>query len=182
MSTDLPPGTPPEQPLPAASEPIPSGDDADKKDIEENKDIAAFSYLWIMSVIVYFARAKRSPFVAFHSRQAIVIFILSVICLFIPVISRLLELGVLALMVWGFLNAVQGKRKDIPIIGPLSRREIGPMEAFRQIADFFTKLWEKLKPFIQKPAAKTEPTPSAATPPPPTPEPPSSAPPSPPQP
>jgi uncharacterized membrane protein len=164
MTPDETPTVPPAAPLPAAPEPIPSGNDADKKDIEENKDIAAFSYLWIMSVIVYFARGKRSPFIAYHSKQAIVIFILSLIFAFVPVISRLLELFILGLMVWGFMNAVQGKRKDIPIIGPLSRREIGPVEAIKQVAAIFQGWWAKLKPFIQKPTTKSEP-PKTDTPP-----------------
>lgn len=166
MTPDVPPSVPPDAVPPAAAQPVLSADEADKKDIEENKDIAAFSYLWIMSVIVYFARAKRSPFIAYHSRQATAIFILSLLFLFVPIINRLLLLCILGLMVYGFVQAVQGKRKSIPILGPLSRKEIGLGEAFHQVTEIFTGLLAKLRPFIKKPVTKTEtPPPSPPTPP-----------------
>ncbi len=127
------PEVPPE-PQTSLPQPAVSGNDSDAADIEQNKDIAAFSYLWIMSVIVYFLR-KKSPFVRFHAKQAMVLFVLSVIVWFIPFINRLLELLVLCLMVFGFINAAQGQKKDVPIIGPLSRGEISIRDAWKQIVD-----------------------------------------------
>lgn len=127
----------------------------DKADIEQNKDIAAFSYLWIMSVVVYFLR-RKSPFVRFHARQAIVLFILSMAVFFVPVISKLLELGVLALMVLGFINAAQGQRKDVPIIGPLSRREITIRQAWRQIVNALARLMKSFRS-NKRPATTSDP-------------------------
>ena len=103
-------------------------------DVEENKDIAAFSYLWIMSVIVFFLK-KDSEFVRFHAKQAMVLFALTIIIWFIPFdyFSRFLELIVLAGMVIGFINAAQGKKKDVPFIGPLSRREKGLKDTWHDI-------------------------------------------------
>src|SRR3989338_8508630 len=116
----------PQAPAPAQT-PIPL---SPERDIEENKDIAAFSYLWIMSVVVYFLK-KDSPFIRFHSKQAMILFGLSVVIWLIPIsiIARPLELVILAGMVIGFLNAAQGKKKDVPIVGPLSRREITARQA-----------------------------------------------------
>lgn len=127
----------------------------DKTDIEQNKDIAAFSYLWIMSVVVYFLR-RKSPFVRFHARQAMALFILSVAVFFVPVISKLLELGVLALMVLGFINAAQGQRKDVPIVGPLSRREITIRQAWQQIVGALARLMKSCR-FNQQPATTPDP-------------------------
>jgi uncharacterized membrane protein len=106
----------------------------DPKDVQDNKDIAAFSYLWIMSIFVYVIKGS-SPFVRFHSRQAIVLFILSLPTLFIPVVGRLLAFIILCIMALGFVNAAQGKWKDIPIIGQLSRSEITIRQAWRQLVD-----------------------------------------------
>jgi uncharacterized membrane protein len=86
------------------------------KDIEENKDLAAFSYLWIMSVVVYLSK-RKSPFVAFHAKQAMVLFALSIPVWFIPRIGQYLEMFILGFSVMGFISAVQGEWKVLPIIG-----------------------------------------------------------------
>ncbi|NOS67126.1 MAG: hypothetical protein HOO67_02055 [Candidatus Peribacteraceae bacterium] len=142
------------QPPPAAPAPV-----SEKDDIEQNKDIAAFSYLWIMSVVVYFLK-RKSPFVRFHAKQAMVLFLLSVIFLFIPIVSKILELGVLALMVLGFINAAQGHKKDIPIIGPLSRGEISLREAWKQIVDYVARLMKNFH--SEKASSPAQPTPPPA--------------------
>lgn len=118
--------------------------DSDKADIEQNKDIAAFSYLWIMSVIVYLLK-RKSPFVRFHAKQAMVLFVLSIVVWLIPVVNGILELGVLALMVIGFLHAAQGERKDVPIIGPLSRGEISMRQAWKQLVDMVAHAWKSVR-------------------------------------
>ena len=123
---------------------------SDSHDIEENKDLAAFSYLWIMSVVVYFAK-RRSPFIRFHSKQGMVLFGLSILVWFIPLFGRFFEILLLGLMVLGFLNAAQGLRKDLPIIGPLSRGEISIREAWRQFVSGIAGLFRGAKePFEQE--------------------------------
>ena len=130
-----------------------TGNDSNAADIEQNKDIAAFSYLWMMSVVVYFLR-KKSPFVRFHAKQAMVLFLLSVIVWFVPLINRFLELGVLCLMVFGFINAAQGLRKDVPIVGPLSRGEMSVRDAWKQLVATVAQAMKSLK------STKTQPSPS----------------------
>ena len=151
---DLPEQTPAQTPPPPTAEPAPV---SEKDDIEQNKDIAAFSYLWIMSVVVFFLK-RKSPFAVFHAKQAMILFGLSIVVLFIPVVSKILELGVLALMVLGFINAAQGLKKDVPIIGPLSRREIGLRDAWKQVVEYVARL---MKSFHSE---KTPPAPSAQPP------------------
>lgn len=129
MDTPELPSPPLQQALPA-----PGNTDSDKQDIEQNKDIAAFSYLWIMSVVVFFLR-RHSPFVRFHAKQAMILFGLSIIVLFVPYVSRFLELILLGLMAYGFVSAAQGLRRDVPVIGQLSRGEISLRQAWRQIVD-----------------------------------------------
>ena len=157
---DLPESTPAQTPPPP---PAASAADLDKQDIEQNKDIAAFSYLWIMSIAVFFLR-RKSPFAQFHAKQAMILFALSIAAYMVPVISKLLELGILGLMVLGFINAAQGQRKDIPLIGPLSRREITLRQAWQQIVDAVAKLVKYIRPEKKAPTAPTPASPPPASP------------------
>ncbi len=138
----------------------------EKRDVEENKDIAAFGYLWVMSVIVYVLR-RHSPFVRFHAKQAMLLFVVSLLVWFIPFVNRALELVLLACMAYGFLNAAQGQRKDVPIAGPLSRNEITLRQAWQQLVTLVVRFARALKDL-----AKTEPKQSSTA----TPSTPSSAP------
>lgn len=134
--------------VPPAPTPQGPGSDADAADIEKNKDLAAFSYLWVMSVVVYFLR-KDSPFVRFHSKQAILLFLLSLPLWFIPYIGRVLELIILCGAVLGFLAAAQGQRRDVPIVGPFSRGEITLRQAWKQIVESIAHLVAVFKQLSQ---------------------------------
>lgn len=139
----------------ATSPAVPKSSDVD---IEENKDIAAFSYLWIMSVVVYFLK-KDSPFVRFHSTQAMILFVASVVVWMIPIgiVAKALELVILAGMVMGFLNAAQGQRRDVPFVGPLSRREKGFRQTFGDITAAIARLTARIKKMFH--SVKKESTP-----------------------
>ena len=91
----------------------------EQADIERNKDVAAMSYLWILSVVVHYAR-RDSPFIAYHARQGIWLFVISIPVWLIPQVGHYLEFFVLAGMIIGFLNAAQGQRREVPIIGKLA--------------------------------------------------------------
>ncbi|HLD07961.1 MAG TPA: hypothetical protein VJB60_02765 [Candidatus Peribacterales bacterium] len=99
------------EPLPAPTE---------KEDIEKNKDVAAISYLWILSVIVLYAR-RDSPFIQYHAKQGLWLFMVSIPIWLIPRIGHYLEFFVLAGMIIGFLNAAQGRMHDLPVIGALAK-------------------------------------------------------------
>src|SRR3989338_9975686 len=104
-----------ENPTPA----LPNETD-DQRDIRMNKDIAAFSYVWIMSVIIYIAR-KDSSFIQYHSKQGIVFFLLTIPAAMIPMIGNILVLIIAGGMVLGFLHAAQGKYEDVPIAGDFAK-------------------------------------------------------------
>ena len=102
----------------------------DKNDIEQNKVMALLSYLgWL--VIIPLLAAKNSKFARYHANQGLVLAIvatvvyvvLAILCL-IPVIrwifyvvEAVFGLVVLILAVMGIINAVNGRAKDLPIIG-----------------------------------------------------------------
>ena len=109
----------------------------DNEDIEKNKILALFSYLGILLLIPLLA-AKDSKFARFHVNQGLVLLIceivvgivtsiLGAILGFIPVAGALLSslislvVGVvdIVLVIIGIINAVNGKAKELPIIGKI---------------------------------------------------------------
>lgn len=129
-------------------------------DVEENKDIAALSYAWILSLVVFFTR-KDSPFIRFHAKQGIVLFILSIAFWMVPFVGRLLELVVLAFCALGFINAAQGKWKDLPFIGAMARGDWKAVrESWRSVVHGVADAWRRVRK--EKPAA-AQPSPEPAS-------------------
>ncbi len=102
----------------------------DAADIEQNKVMSLLSYLWLLFLVPLFL-AKESKFARFHANQGIVLAVVgTVISLIggllaaIPVVGwiiglpfYLVDLAVLALTILGIYNAVQGRAKELPLIG-----------------------------------------------------------------
>jgi len=103
-------------------------------DIEHNKDVAAMSYLWILSVVVLYAR-QDSPFIQYHARQGIWLFLISIPVWLIPNIGQYLEFFILALMIIGFLNAAQGRQHDLPVIGQLAKGTLTLRDLWKKCVD-----------------------------------------------
>lgn len=149
-------------PAPATA---PGPDEAMKKDIEENKDMAALSYAWILAFVLYFTK-RESAFVRFHAKQGIVLFVLSIVFWMIPFVNRLLELVVLALCVIGFLAAAQGEWKQLPVVYPLSRGDFKAVRAtWRDALQSLVRFWKQLR---RKRESPVENEPIVTPPPPPT--------------
>jgi fumarate reductase subunit D len=93
------------------------------KDIENNKVIAAISYLWILCLVPLFLK-RSSKFAQFHAKQGLMLFIVEIIGVliyFIPVIGLLLFIITLILAVMGIMSAMQGKYWEMPILGKYAK-------------------------------------------------------------
>ena len=106
----------------------------DPADIQANKVMAIFAYIGILFLIPMFA-AKDSKFARYHTNQGLLLFIVSaaysfvfsIIAFILLFISPFLGIivGLLGLvsivfivfMVLGIVNVVEGKAKELPIIG-----------------------------------------------------------------
>ncbi len=107
----------------------------DPKDIEQNKVISLFAYLGILVLIPIFG-AKDSKFARFHSNQGLLLLIAGlawgVVCTvamsilgaisasilsLISIVLGVASLAFLALMIIGIINALNGKAKELPVIG-----------------------------------------------------------------
>ncbi len=76
--------------------------------------LAAVSYVWILSLVMLMMK-KDDAFVQFHAKQALVLFILSLLG-FIPIIGWLVAFCAFIGMIIGFLHAWQGKEYQIPFV------------------------------------------------------------------
>ena len=118
----------------------------DPKDVADNKDLAALGYVWVLSLVVLFAK-RESPFVQFHARQGAVLFGLSLVVWAMPFIGKIAELLILALSIVGFLHAAQGEWRDVPVIGPLSRGSFGEIRSsWKDVVAAMTSLWARVRP------------------------------------
>ncbi len=144
-------------------EPVPPHD---PKDVADNKDLAALGYVWVLSLVVLFAR-RDSPFVQFHARQGAVLFGLSLVVWAAPVVGKLLEVLILALCIVGFLYAAQGQWKEVPIVGPLSRGSVGDLRSsWKDVVAAVSSLWARVRKTVRSPEADVPPSPDSETPPP----------------
>ncbi|HUT21823.1 MAG TPA: hypothetical protein VMX18_00255 [Candidatus Bipolaricaulota bacterium] len=109
-----------------AQNPMPSsGGQSSKK---QNTAMAVVAYI-LFFVPLLTGDAKKDDFVKYHTKQGLVLFLLAValnvINWIMPffvwwMINSLLSLGVLVLLIIGIVNAVNGKKEPLPIIGGLA--------------------------------------------------------------
>ena len=95
-----------------------------KDDIQVNKDIAAFSYIWLFSVVILWSR-RDSQFIQFHAKQAVVLFIISIIVYAIPIPKfEYLNVFTVAGMIVGFINANTGEYYEMPLVSDVVKHHI----------------------------------------------------------
>jgi uncharacterized membrane protein len=108
--------TPPEvvQGIPSGATPA-----FDAKDIQDNKFIAALSYINILVLIPLFL-ARKSAFAQEHAKQGLVIFIVSIIgwvVFWIPLLGWLLALIIAIGAIVAFVKCLMGEFWEIPVLG-----------------------------------------------------------------
>ncbi|PIT90334.1 MAG: hypothetical protein COU22_02770 [Candidatus Komeilibacteria bacterium CG10_big_fil_rev_8_21_14_0_10_41_13] len=94
------------------------------RDVEENKILAAVSYIWILCLVPLFLK-RKSKFVQFHAKQGLVLFIIEIIgwlVFWIPLIGWILFVYVIIMAVMGIMNAMQGRMWEMPILGKYARK------------------------------------------------------------
>lgn len=93
----------------------------DRNDVEKNKMMAVLAYILFFIPLL---AAKESPFARFHANQGLVLFLgglATSVVLMIPIlgwlIAPILSIVVTILAVIGIINALNGKAKELPLIG-----------------------------------------------------------------
>ncbi len=98
---------------------------ADSADVEKNKTMAILAYFIFFLPLV--TDAKDSPFAKFHANQSLVLlianFAVMIVGSIIPIIGWILLpfalLAVFIFWIMGIMNAVNGKMKEVPLIGSI---------------------------------------------------------------
>lgn len=109
--------SPQEQPQPNNSNP----NQPPKNDIEENRVLAAISYLWIISIIILVIK-KDSKFATFHAKQGLILFIAALIISWIPVVAWILNILILVAIIIGLTKALDRQWYKLPLIGDLAEK------------------------------------------------------------
>ena len=93
----------------------------DKADIEKNKIMAVLAYIIFLIPLI---AAKESPFARFHTNQGLLLVIAAVISSVISaipvigwIIAPIVGIAVTVFAVMGIINALNGKAKELPLIG-----------------------------------------------------------------
>lgn len=95
----------------------------EKKDIDDNKVLAALSYLWILVFIPLFLK-KDSKFAQEHAKQGLVMFIVGLIGMFvfwIPLIGWLAWLVFVILNLVALIKCLMGEFWEVPVLGALRK-------------------------------------------------------------
>jgi len=98
------------------------------KDVEDNKVLAAISYIFILCLIPLLTK-KDSPYVQFHAKQGLILvvcwFIIWVVMI-IPVLGWLVNfIGTILLVIlsiMGIINALAGKKWELPYLGKYAEK------------------------------------------------------------
>ncbi len=117
---DQAPQQPAHEPAPQAPPKPSSGASA-----ADNKLMAAFSYIGILFLIPLLTEAKNDDYVKFHVRQGIVLFVIDVVGSFIawvPFIGWAIGLVLLVVSVYGFVQAYEGRRWELPYVAKYARQ------------------------------------------------------------
>ncbi len=95
--------------------------------VSKNTGLAVLAYLGPL-VIVSYLMGKDDPFVKFHTKQGLVLLVIEAVLYFIFsmwwtmwMLVNLVRLALLVLAVLGIVNVVQGKEKELPVVGGWSR-------------------------------------------------------------
>lgn len=103
-------------------------EDKSKPSVDENKIIAALAYVWILFLVPLLMK-KDSDFAIFHAKQGFIFFIYCIILSgvsLIPILGWLIGLvgGTIAviLFVIGIVNALTGKKQELPLIGHYAKK------------------------------------------------------------
>jgi len=105
----------------------PSAQSAPAQEKDQNTLMAGLSYLGPLVFVSYIV-GKDDPFIKFHIKQGLVLLVGEVGLWFLGMLMwpllplvGLVNLGFLVLIVIGLINVVQGKEKELPLLGSLSK-------------------------------------------------------------
>lgn len=116
----------------------------ENEDIEKNKDIAAVAWMLVLTPILLVLR-RDSEFIQFHSRQAIILFIIGGLIFALPKPLSYLNIFTLAVAITGFLNANMGKHWKVPFLYDLVEKGLTPTKIAIWLRNFIFIIFDIIK-------------------------------------
>jgi len=93
---------------------------------DNRKVMAILAYIGPLVIVSYILAAK-DPFVKFHVKQGLVLFvtwvaiwIITTIVIFFAPIAMLIQLAIAVLSILGIINVINNKEAELPIVGKFS--------------------------------------------------------------
>lgn len=96
----------------------------EQKDIDDNKLVAAISYLWVLCLIPLLFK-KSSPFASAHAKQGLILFVIELVgslFFWIPIIGWLFWLLLVVVSLLAFFKTLQGEYWAIPIVSDIVKK------------------------------------------------------------
>lgn len=102
--------------------------EAVKQDGGGKKNVGMAIIAYLIFFVPLLTEAKQDPFVIFHVKQGLALFLYWVgmaVLSMIPILGIIVLIGYpvgLVLLIIGFINASQGKEKELPLIGQFAHQ------------------------------------------------------------
>jgi len=90
---------------------------ANMNSFSNNRTMAALSYGNILFLVPLLTSARRDPFVKFHARQGMALFVIETVVGWVPVFGWAIMLACVVASVVGFVSALQGREWEVPFLG-----------------------------------------------------------------
>src|SRR4029079_6873267 len=94
--------------------------DIPQDEIEKGKTMAIIAYL-IFFIPLLVEDAKKNKFAMYHTEQALLFFIVNVVCMVLSTVTcgigLILYVPFMVCLILGIVNAAQGQVKPVPLIG-----------------------------------------------------------------
>jgi len=93
------------------------------KNGDQSKLVAIISYItligWVIALVLNMQ--SKTKLGSFHIRQALIVMLAAAVLGWIPVLGWILGIIVFIFWIMGLVSAINGKEKEIPVIGPLAQ-------------------------------------------------------------
>jgi uncharacterized membrane protein len=90
---------------------------------DNSKLVAILSYItligWIVALILN--QQKKTDLGSFHIRQTLMIMLTGIVLAWVPIIGWILSIVLFVFWIIGLVGAINGEKKEIPIIGGLAQ-------------------------------------------------------------
>jgi len=105
-----------------------AGQQTQQSGFKKEKNTAMAIIAYIIFFVPLLTDVKNDPFVRYHVRQGLILFIFWIIVSFVQwipplyMITWILHLGLLVLLIIGIIHAANGEKKPLPIIGKFANK------------------------------------------------------------